>query len=607
MPAVGITDRANLFDAVQASQYAAKAGVQPLVGCLLPVRSDDPASANGRPPAPALLPVLVQDEAGYHNLLQLLSRAYLGGEGHGPPELPLDDLARSSGGLIALTGGPEGPPGRALLQGNRGLAESLLERLTAIFPGRLYVELMRHGQADEDQIEPALIEAARALRSAAGRDQRRPFPRGGGVRGARRPALHRRRRPGRAGAAPPADPGAPLQDRGRDGPAVRRSARGGRQHARDRAALQLHGADPRADPAAVPDRGGAQRGRGAAPPGGSRARARGSRRWAVRRMRPMARGPSSHGPYRERLRLRARGDRGHELFRLLPDRRRLHPVGQGAGHPGRPGTRLRRGLGGRLVARDHRPRSLALRPPVRALPQSRAGLDAGLRRRLLPGPARRGDPLRARQIRRRPGRGDHHLRQAAGARGAARRRPRARHALRPGRPGREAGAVQSGPSADPRAGARARAASRRGRARGRAGRAPARHREATRGPAAPRLDPRRRRGDRRPPARRAGAALSRPALRHAGDPVQHEGRRAGRPGQVRLFGPHHAHAAGAGRAPGQPARHPARACGAAARRPCDLRAARARRDRRRVPAGIRAACARRCASSSRTASTTSPR
>ena len=70
-----------------------------------------------------------------------------------------------------------------------------------------------------------------------------------------------------------------------------------------------------------------------------------------------------------------------------------------------------------------------------------------------------------RQVRRRPGRADHHLRQAAGARGAARRRPRARHALRPGRPDRQAGAEQPGQSGDPGAGARARAAAARRRAR----------------------------------------------------------------------------------------------------------------------------------------------
>ena len=45
----------------------------------------------------------------------------------------------------------------------------------------------------------------------------------------------------------------------------------------------------------------------------------------------------------------------------------------------------------------------------------------------------------------RPGRRHHHLRQAAGARGAARRRSRARHALRPGRPHLQAGAEQSRP------------------------------------------------------------------------------------------------------------------------------------------------------------------
>ena len=97
-----------------------------------------------------------------------------------------------------------------------------------------------------------------------------------------------------------------------------------------------------------------------------------------------------------------------------------------------------RGSGaGSLVAycdHHHRSRSAALQSAVRALPQSRARLDAGLRHRFLPGPARRGDPLRPAQIRHRAGGADHHLRNAAGARRAARRRPRAADALWPGRP-----------------------------------------------------------------------------------------------------------------------------------------------------------------------------
>ena len=53
------------------------------------------------------------------------------------------------------------------------------------------------------------------------------------------------------------------------------------------------------------------------------------------------------------------------------------------------------------------------------------------------------------------------------------------------------------------------------------------------------------RGDRRPAAGRAGAALSRSALGHAGDPVQHEMGRAGRPRQIRLSRPQDADRAGA--------------------------------------------------------------
>jgi DNA polymerase-3 subunit alpha len=158
MPAVAIADRANLFAALEFSESAAKAGVQPIVGCLLPIAGDEQARANGRPPLPSWLPVLVQNPAGYRNLMKLLSRAYLEGEAGAAPELQLDQLAAHGDGLIALTGGPEGPVGRALASGNRGRAEGLLDRLRELFPDRLYIELMRHGLEVEDQIEPALIE-----------------------------------------------------------------------------------------------------------------------------------------------------------------------------------------------------------------------------------------------------------------------------------------------------------------------------------------------------------------------------------------------------------------------------------------------------------------
>ncbi len=121
--------------------------------------------------------------------------------------------------------------------------------------------------------------------------------------------------------------------------------------------------------------------------------------------------------------------------------------------PGRAGPWLGRGLAGRLCAHHHRPRPAALFAAVRALPQSRAGLDARLRHRLLHGPARRGHPLRPGEIRPRQGRPDHHLRHAPVEGRGARRRPGAADALRAGRPaveddpgrGGQAGVDRAGP------------------------------------------------------------------------------------------------------------------------------------------------------------------
>ncbi|MGI9434308.1 MAG: PHP domain-containing protein, partial [Geminicoccaceae bacterium] len=160
MPAVGVADRANLFNALAYSQATAGAGVQPLVGCLLPIALDNPVKSNGRPAGPAWMPIYAQNERGYRNLLKLLSIAHLESETGLSPEVGLEALVGLADGLILLSGGPEGPIGRALLHGDKDAAASFAERLSAAFDGRFYIELMRHGLDDEDLIEAALIDLA---------------------------------------------------------------------------------------------------------------------------------------------------------------------------------------------------------------------------------------------------------------------------------------------------------------------------------------------------------------------------------------------------------------------------------------------------------------
>ena len=142
MPAVALTDTDACFAALEFSDYAWKAGVQPIVGCQLSVCHLAPEP--GRPPyPPAPVVLLAQSEEGWRNLMKLSSCAYLGNS-DGRVQVSMDDLERHAGGLICLTGGPDGPLGRLLRQGARGKAEEWVRTVAGCFPGRLYLELQRH-------------------------------------------------------------------------------------------------------------------------------------------------------------------------------------------------------------------------------------------------------------------------------------------------------------------------------------------------------------------------------------------------------------------------------------------------------------------------------
>ena len=160
MPAVAVTDTGNLFGAMEFALAGPEAGVQPIVGCQLGIARDDAEPANGMPPKPDQLVLLVQDEGGYRNLVKLVSRAFLATPPGEPARVGFADLEALNGGLIALTGGPAGPLGRRLLEGRAEAAEQVLLRLAAAFPGRLYVELMRHGLPEEARCEEASIDLA---------------------------------------------------------------------------------------------------------------------------------------------------------------------------------------------------------------------------------------------------------------------------------------------------------------------------------------------------------------------------------------------------------------------------------------------------------------
>ena len=167
MPALAITDTNNLFGALEYSESMAKAGIQPLIGCAIQVDlvGEDPDPH--KPRAPSLdrshLVLIAKDETGYGHLMKLTSHLFAEGQETGHLHIDVEHLQKYAGGLICLTGGPDGPVNQAVVRGQMPLARQHLELLQKTFGDRLYVELQRHAMNDEQLAEPHLIDLAYEL------------------------------------------------------------------------------------------------------------------------------------------------------------------------------------------------------------------------------------------------------------------------------------------------------------------------------------------------------------------------------------------------------------------------------------------------------------
>jgi DNA polymerase-3 subunit alpha len=159
-PAVALTDRANLFGALEFSQAAKDAGVQPIIGCALPVSGIGEGRGERWARAPTVV-LLAQNEEGWGNLMALSSAAYLDGEAD-EPCVPWERVAALSGGLILLSGGPDGPVNPLFVAGKAKEADATLRTMMAAFGDRFYVELQRHGLPEEAAAEAGLVAFAYA-------------------------------------------------------------------------------------------------------------------------------------------------------------------------------------------------------------------------------------------------------------------------------------------------------------------------------------------------------------------------------------------------------------------------------------------------------------
>jgi DNA polymerase-3 subunit alpha len=138
MPALALGDLSNLFGAIKFYKAAREKGIKPIIGCELWLEN-----VKNRDQAYRLL-LLVQNNAGYLKLCQLISRAYLENQYRGRAEIKQEWLQDTTG-LILISGNAQSDIGTALQANNHAAAEALVKTWSVLFPNCFYLEIQRTG------------------------------------------------------------------------------------------------------------------------------------------------------------------------------------------------------------------------------------------------------------------------------------------------------------------------------------------------------------------------------------------------------------------------------------------------------------------------------
>ncbi len=155
MPALALTDLANVFGMVKFYDLARSRGIKPIIGCDVWIENRE---------KPTRLLLLCQNNEGYLRLCRLLSRAYRENLRQTRAEIRKSWFSEeSTAGLIALSGTHDSDIGSALMQDNPQQAQLLTQEWAALFPNRLYLELHRAGEPHSETLVQREIRLASDL------------------------------------------------------------------------------------------------------------------------------------------------------------------------------------------------------------------------------------------------------------------------------------------------------------------------------------------------------------------------------------------------------------------------------------------------------------
>src|SRR5882757_496346 len=163
MRAVAMTDHGNMFGALQHYKACKERGILPILGCEINVARREEGREKRRTPVDHLV-LLAKDEAGYRNLIRIVSMGQIEAASDTAPSVAWETIDGKCGGLVALTGCMGGIVAQRVLEQGDGAALAMLDRMKAAFdPGSLFVELQDHELVEQPVLNKILVDCAAKL------------------------------------------------------------------------------------------------------------------------------------------------------------------------------------------------------------------------------------------------------------------------------------------------------------------------------------------------------------------------------------------------------------------------------------------------------------
>jgi DNA polymerase-3 subunit alpha len=161
MDSLAITDHGVMYGAIEFYRVATEAGIKPIIGCEVYVAQEGHLSRTAGDKNNYHLVLLARNLTGYHNLIQLTTKAHLDGFYY-KPRVDKELLQEHQKGLIALSACLSGEVPRLILERRLDEAKQAALWYKETF-GDFYLEIQRHPIPEVEQINPTLISMGREL------------------------------------------------------------------------------------------------------------------------------------------------------------------------------------------------------------------------------------------------------------------------------------------------------------------------------------------------------------------------------------------------------------------------------------------------------------